>query len=224
MTVTALRAALAIAASVLTACATPTSETATDLDTGEVRASFADGVLIVDGTIGDLDDETVLAKRLRHGVRHVLELRVDAVDDTSLRVLGTWRQRCVVSHDAWTRHFAIERRIREDGAVADGHVEALDGLSSDEVVEVCLALEHVTFAARDAGGFAGRAVHAEVVARLDPPTSDDIHRLRHWIANPDATDAVVPSVFGLVAQLFVNRGGLEPVRTSRHVTASVAAP
>jgi hypothetical protein len=222
--VSARRAALACLSALSTcllACGAPHTTAAIAIAAPEVdplTASFEDGVLHVGGALTHLPEPAALEKTLGDGVPHVVELRVEAIDEATLGVLATWRQRCVVRHDAWTDTYEIDHRVSSDETLAFGAAFSDDGRDFEGVLDACLRLDEVVIAPADAYAGAEGPVHAVVVARLDPPTSDDIHRLRHWLANPDASGAIVPSVFGLIAQLFVNRSGFRPAEEATRVS------
>jgi hypothetical protein len=162
-----------------------------------LEATLDGARLEISTSLPALADRDALSDGLRHVVEIGLEVRAPGVPST---LLFRWRRRCAVTYSSWTERYTLEA---SSGATTLPRDERA---TFDEVVAACRDLHRV-----DVGDGSGLdAVDVTLTATLDAPSPDAVHRLRRWVADPDATGAWVPSYLGVFVQVFLNRIVLYP--------------
>lgn len=207
----ALLAALALA------LLAPSTGSAQDVPTREVRVRWADETASISFDATDLADRG-LRRRLRSGYVQTLAMRVYAYGSGGEPVAVALRS-CRVLYDMWEENYRVQ--VQTDDA---DRVVTVD--SVDEVLRTCMVAEgmRVGRSSHWRGARGGRVYFAALV-ELNPVSPDMVHRIRRWLARPGgATVGGGDAFFGSFVSLFVNRRIAEAELTFRFRSQEVPVP
>jgi len=162
-----------------------------------VTATFVDDQLQIDLSVAELANPMVRA-RLESGLPQVIELEVEALDASGVRLARVVRSSRVI-FDLFEERLRVQEQL-------GGAQRSLTLTTLDEVIATTLSAEHLAVGGPDSfREHRGEPIHLRFGAQLNPPTPEAIHRIRRWLARPGGAAEHGDTFFGSFVGLFVNR-------------------
>ncbi len=155
--------------------------------------------------------------KLESGLPQTVAMRIYAYRDGDSDPLAITVRTCRVVYDLWEEVYRVQvQTARRDRTYTERNI--------DGVLERCVVVRRGRVGrAADYRRVHGRRVYFAALFELNPISTDDVERIRRWLARPSGGRVESEAFFGSFVSLFVNRriGDAERIRRFRSQTVRV---
>jgi hypothetical protein len=157
-------------------------------------------------------------EKLESGLPQTIAMRIYAYRDGESDPLAITVRSCRVVYDLWEEVYRVQvKTARHDRTYEE---EELEG-----VLERCVIVRRGRIGRASAyRSVRGRRVYFAALFELNPMSTDDVERIRRWLARPSGGRVEGEAFFGSFVSLFVNRRIGEAERIRRFRSQSVRVP
>jgi hypothetical protein len=203
----------AVAFAVLLVCGTVRAQ---EVPQRRLGVSWDDGAPRLTFSARDLVNREAREK-LESGLPQTIAMRIYAYRDGASDPLAITVRSCRVVYDLWEEVYRVQvQTARQDRTYSEDDI--------DGVLERCVVVRRGRVGrASDYRRARGRRVYFAALFELNPMSTDDVERIRRWLARPSGGRVEGEAFFGSFVSLFVNRriGEAERIRRFRSQTVRV---